>query len=197
MARQQELQGDAAPTTETRTSDRFRVTRRSRITGGRRSRPAAPSPELTRVASFGERGNAAAFVDRLVEQGVDVAGARIVGSDLRVVEQVRGPSGWVRSITNSAATGVLFGMLLGLLLGLFDPVAPGTSAFFGMLFGGVLGLVFGAVWGAVAYSLQGRDQFDSRMGLVAGRYDVLVERDAEQAARAAIEPKPPLGTGPA
>lgn len=194
MARQQELRGDAAPTTETGTSDQFRVTRRSRITGGRRRRSTEQSAELTRVASFGERGNAAAFVDRLVEQGVDVAGARIVGSDLRLVEQVRGPSGWVRSITNAAATGVLFGMVLGLLLGLFDPVAPGTSAFFGMLFGGVLGLVMGAVWGALAHSLRGRDQFDSRMGLVAARYDVLVERDVEPAARAAIEPKPPLET---
>jgi uncharacterized protein YacL len=98
----------------------------------------------------------------------------IVGSDLKLVENVTGRMTSARAALAGAATGAWLGLLLGLLLGLFTdrPLGwLGTVLVSVMIF-----VVWGAVFGAVAHALTGgRRDFASRSALVAGRYDLLVE----------------------
>lgn len=158
----------------------FRVTRRSRITGRERVSPADAIERGRLLESFPDRASAARFVDRLSERDVDVAGVRIIGSDVRLVEIVLGPLGWARATLQGAAAGFVVGILVGLFFGLLDPVAPITSGLLGMLFGALLGFVIGALFGAARRALRGRVGFDSTTTLAAGRYDVIADQEVER-----------------
>lgn len=132
------------------------------------------------VASFDTYAAAQEAVDRLSDQGFPVERSQIVGRDLNLVERVTGRLTTGRAALNGAAGGAWFGLFIGLLVGLF---ADGAE-WVGLIVGGLLiGAVWGAVFGAIAHAAtQGRRDFSSVSGLVAGRYDVLVARaDAERA----------------
>jgi uncharacterized membrane protein len=134
------------------------------------------------VASFDRYEEAQRSVDRLSDAGFPVEHTAIVGSDLRLVEDVTGRLTVARALVAGAASGAWFGLLIGLIFGLFSEDA---GEFFGLVLGGILlGAVFGAVFGATAHAATGgRRDFASMQRLVAGHYDVLVEES--QAARAA------------
>jgi len=139
----------------------------------------APATEEV-IASFTDYAGAQHLVDRMSDEGFPVEHVRIVGDDVRTVEQVTGRLTLGRAAGAGAASGAWFGLLIGLLLGLFS-VGPGWLWL--VLVSVLIGAVWGAVFGYVAHwSTRGRRDFTSTFALEARRYDVLV--DAPHAAEA-------------
>jgi len=126
------------------------------------------------VASYERYADAQRAVDHLSDAGFPVEHTSIVGSDLRLVEDVTGRMTTARALVAGAASGAWFGLLVGLILALFAEDA-GSSV--GLVLGGILlGAVFGAAFGATAHlATGGRRDFSSLQRLVATRYDVLVD----------------------
>lgn len=127
------------------------------------------------VASYAEYVQAQLAVDRLADDEFPVEHVAIVGSDLRLVEQVTGRLTRGRVVGAGALSGAWFGLFVGLLLGLFTT----EGSLGGWLQVVLAGVAFGAFWGIVlahfGYNATGgtRD-FSSRSGVVAERYDVVV-----------------------
>jgi hypothetical protein len=142
--------------------------------------PALTVPSGDVVASFESYADAQRAVDRLSDAGFPVEHAQIVGHDLHLVERVTGRLTTGRATLAGAATGAWFGLFIGLLVGLFTT----GPTWLGLIAGGVIaGAVWGALFGFFAHwATRGARDFSSVSGLVAGRYDVVV--DHEQAARA-------------
>lgn len=148
------------------------------FTGSRAGLPAAPDV----LGSYREYAEAQRVVDALSDAHFPVAKTAIVGSDLRLVEDVTGRLTYLRAAAGGAASGAWFGLFLGLLFGLFSVTA---SSYVGLVVAAiVIGAVFGALFAMVAYAATGgRRDFTSRSALVAGRYDVVVEGGAIDEAR--------------
>jgi Heat induced stress protein YflT domain len=148
------------------------------------------------VASYPDYPGAQRAVDFLSDEKFPVEHTAIVGSDLRLVENVLGRLTVGRAALTGAATGAWFGLLIGLLLGIFVSVN-----WFGVVAAAILiGAVWGAIFGAIAQAMtRGRRDFASRSSLRASQYDVNVETDyAEQArqllTRLAWRPSNPQGS---
>ncbi|MEU7747795.1 general stress protein [Nonomuraea sp. NPDC049158] len=129
------------------------------------------------VASYPTYAEAEKAVDFLSDHGFPVQGTLIVGVGLRSIERVVSRMTYLRAAGLGAASGAWFGVLIGLFLGIF--FAPRPSAMVGLLLWGLLwGLVAGAIYGLISHSVHGgRRDFVSESGLVADKYDVLVESD--------------------
>jgi len=134
----------------------------------------------TMVAGYDTYAEAQQAVDRLSDAGFPVEHVQIVGRDVEIVENVTGRLTTARAALAGAATGAWFGLFIGLLVGLFTT----GPEWLGLVLGGVLiGAFWGAVFGFIAHwATRGMRDFSSVRGLVARRYDVLV--DDEHAARA-------------
>ena len=137
------------------------------------------------VGSFDTYERAQAAVDHLSDQKFPVENVTIIGTDLRMVEQVRGRLTWGRAIAAGAAGGAWWGLFVGLLLGLF---ATDGGALLGSVLAGLLiGAVFGALFGAMGYAAtRGRRDFTSTSQIVAGRYDVMCNPARAEDARAML-----------
>ncbi|MBF8190587.1 hypothetical protein ITP53_33715 [Nonomuraea sp. K274] len=120
-------------------------------------------------------------VDYLSDHGFPVRGTLIVGVGLRSIEQVVARMTYLRAAGWGALSGAWFGLLIGLFFGIFAATAVSmlTVMLWGLLWGGVAGAIFGLIAHAV---LGGKRDFVSESGLVADKYEVLVE--SEHAARA-------------
>jgi len=110
-------------------------------------------------------------VDFLSDEGFPVQHVSIVGSDLRMVENVTGRLTRGRAAAAGAASGAWFGLFVGILLALFT--AEGQSTL-GLVLAGVLyGLVFGAIFGFTGHALTGgKRDFISRSKIVSSRYEI-------------------------
>ena len=128
------------------------------------------------IGSYERYADAQRTVDSLSDAGFPVEHTLIVGSDLRLVENVVGRLTVGRAALAGVVSGAWFGLLIGLIFGLF---AEDGESWLGLVLGSTaLGAVFGAVFGAGAQAATGgRRDFASTQGLVAGRYDVLVAED--------------------
>jgi hypothetical protein len=133
------------------------------------------------VASFPTYPEAQRAVDGLSDAGFPVESVDIVGSDLRLVEHVTGRLTSGRAAMYGAGIGAWWGLLFGLLVGLFTT----GPEWVGLVLGGlVIGAIFGASLGFFTqWATQGRRDFSSTSGLVAGRYDVVVENEHAERAR--------------
>src|SRR4051794_1739777 len=140
---------------------------------------ASPPSGGGNVSTYESYEDAERAVDYLSDNGFPVENAKIVGSDLRLVEQVTGRVTTGRAALAGAGSGAWFGLFIGLLVGLFT-TGPTWA---GLVVGGLLiGAVWGATFGFIAhYAMRGRRDFASDRALVAHRYDVLVTADAERA----------------
>jgi len=99
------------------------------------------------VANYTSNGEAQKAVDYLSDQGFPVEQVDIVGSDLRIVEQVTGRLTTGRAAMIGAGTGAWWGLFIGLLVGL-STTGP---EWLGLILGGLLiGAVRGAVFGCFA-----------------------------------------------
>lgn len=141
--------------------------------------PGAPTPTVA-VATYADYAAAQRAVDHLSDNGFPVDQTAIVGTDLRLVEQVLGRMTVGRAALAGAASGAWFGLFIGLLFSLFS-----ESGWLVVILAGVLiGAVWGAVFGAIAHAMTGgRRDFTSTSHLAASQYAVTVT--AEHADRAA------------
>jgi hypothetical protein len=140
---------------------------------------ASPSSGGETVATYNSYEDAQRAVDYLSDNGFPVENTQIVGSNLRLVEQVTGRVTTGSATLAGAGSGAWFGLFIGLLVGLFTT----GPEWLGLVLGGLLiGAVWGAVFGFVAqYATRGRRDFSSDRALVAERYDVVVTAEAERA----------------
>ena len=132
------------------------------------------------VGSYADYSAAQHAVDYLSDQRFPVEHTSIVGTDLRLVENVLGRLTTGRAALAGAASGAWFGLLIGLLVGLFS-----ASSWWGVLIASVLiGALWGAVFGSIAHAMTGgRRDFTSRSSLQAGQYVVMADPDYAAQAR--------------
>jgi hypothetical protein len=142
----------------------------------------APGPTLS-VATYPDYPSAQRAVDYLSDNKFPVERVAIVGTDLRIVENVLGRLTIARAALAGAASGAWFGLFIGLLFGIFS-----DSNWFAVLLAGLLiGALWGAVFGALAHAMTGgRRDFSSRSSLTASQYAVTVEAEVADEARAQL-----------
>jgi hypothetical protein len=141
---------------------------------------AGPAVPTVPVATYPDYALAQQAVDYLSDNQFPVEKTSIVGTDLRLVENVLGRMTTVRAALAGAASGAWFGLFIGLFLGIFS-----DSNWFGLIFLGLLiGAAWGAIFGAIAQAMTGgRRDFTSRSSLQASQYAVVVEADVADGAR--------------
>jgi hypothetical protein len=110
-------------------------------------------------------------VDFLSDQQFPVQHVSIVGSDLKMVENVLGRLTRGRAALAGAATGAWFGLFVGVLLSIF---ADKNTNSFGLVIAALLyGAAFGAIFGFVSHALSGgKRDFTSRSKIVASSYEI-------------------------
>jgi hypothetical protein len=138
------------------------------------SSASASDIDRTLLASYGDYLSAQRAVDYLSDQKFPVEHTTIIGTDLRLVEQVIGRMTFGKAAAAGAGSGAWFGLFFGLLLGIFTDNSFGSWIAV-ILTAIVIGAIWGAIFGLVAHSLTGGQRdFASRSSLAAGRYDLLV-----------------------
>jgi len=140
----------------------------------------APTVPTMSVATYPDYAQAQQAVDYLSDNRFPVEKTSIVGTDLRLVENVLGRMTTVRAALAGTASGAWFGLFIGLFLGIFS-----DANWFGLIFAGLLiGAAWGAIFGAIAQAMTGgRRDFTSRSSLQASQYAVIVETDVADDAR--------------
>lgn len=143
---------------------------------------AVPAPTVA-VATYPDYRSAQRAVDYLSDNKFPVERTAIVGTDLRLVENVLGRLTTARAALAGAASGAWFGLFIGLLFGIFS-----NSNWFAVLIAGlIIGAIWGAVFGATAHAATGgRRDFSSRSSLQASQYAVMVDAEVAAEARALI-----------
>jgi uncharacterized membrane protein len=130
------------------------------------------------VASYPSYREAEEAVARLAEADFPVEHVSIVGRGLQMVEQVTGRYGWADALIRGMFAGALAGVLMGWLFGVFDwfnpVVAAAWLALDGFWFGALVGSLVGVIMWAITRK---RKEFESIGGLVAERYELLVDDD--------------------
>lgn len=136
-------------------------------------------PTVT-VTSYDDYASAQRAVDFLSDNGFPVEKSAIVGSELRMVENVLGRLTTGRAAMAGAASGAWFGLLIGLLIGIFS-----ASAWWRVLIAAIIiGAAWGAIFGGVAHAATGgRRDFSSRTSLHANKYALNVGEDHLDEAR--------------
>jgi hypothetical protein len=152
--------------------------------------PPSPSDDLVElerstvtVARYSDYASAQRAVDYLSDNGFPVERTAIIGTDLRLVENVLGRLTIGRAAMAGALSGIWFGLFLGFLFTLFS-----TSSWVGIMLAAVLvGGLWGGIFGALAHAATGgRRDFTSRSSLQAGQYAVTVEAEVADEARVLI-----------
>ncbi|MGH8938125.1 MAG: general stress protein [Actinomycetes bacterium] len=133
------------------------------------------------VGTYDTYAEAQRAVDFLSDEQFPVQQVSIVGSGLRMVENVTGRLTRGRAALAGAASGAWFGLFVGILLSLF--AENGTNAFLLVLSAILYGAAFGAVFGFVGHALSGgRRDFTSRSRIVSSQYElVCVWAEADKA----------------
>jgi hypothetical protein len=141
---------------------------------------AAPAGPTVAVATYPDYPSAQRAVDYLSDNKFPVERTQIVGTDLRLVENVLGRLTTGRAALAGAASGAWFGLFIGLLFGIFS-----NSSWFAVLLVCILiGAVWGAIFGAIAHAMTGgRRDFTSRSSLQASQYAVTVDAEVADGAR--------------
>jgi hypothetical protein len=146
---------------------------------------AAPAAEGTSrptvsVATYPDYASAQRAVDYLSDNKFPVEHVAIVGSNLKLVENVLGRITTGRAALAGAASGAWFGLFIGLLFGIFAD----ANWFAVVLTGLVVGAFWGAAFGAIAHAMTGgRRDFTSRSSLQAQEYAVMVDAEHAEPAR--------------
>jgi hypothetical protein len=140
----------------------------------------SPTGATVAVATYPDYVAAQRAVDYLSDNKFPVERTAIVGTDLRLVENVLGRLTTARAALAGAASGAWFGLFIGLLFGLFS-----DSGWLAVLLVCILiGAVWGAIFGAIAHAAnRGRRDFASRSSLAALQYAVTVDAEVADNAR--------------
>ncbi|GAA2052055.1 hypothetical protein GCM10009839_69130 [Catenulispora yoronensis] len=143
--------------------------------------------EQMSLGSYPTYVQAQSVVEALAEQRFEVEQTQIIGSDLRMVEQVTGRLTWPRVLISGVVGGAWFGIFVGLLLNILTTASFGRAMSFGLTWG----VIFGGVFAAVGYGLTaGRRDFASRSAIIPGRFEVLVTADHADHARTVLADSP-------
>lgn len=139
-------------------------------------------PTVT-VASYADYASAQRAVDYLSDNSFPVERTAIVGTNLRLVENVLGRMTIGRAALAGAGSGAWLGLFIGFLFTLFS-----SSAWWAVLITSlIIGAFWGAVLGATAHALTGgRRDFTSRSSLQAGEYAIAVDAEVADEARALV-----------
>ncbi len=123
------------------------------------------------VGSYDTYSEAQRAVDFLSDEQFPVQHVSIVGSDLKMVENVLGRLTRGRAAMAGAATGAWFGLFVGVLLSVF---ASADTNSFGLLVSALLyGALMGTVFGFVSHALsRGQRDFTSKSKIVASSYQI-------------------------
>lgn len=123
------------------------------------------------VGSYDTYAEAQRAVDYLSDKEFPVQHVSIVGSDLRMVENVLGRLTRGRAAMAGAGTGAWFGLFVGVLISLF---AKENTNVIGLVLSAVAyGAIFGAIFGFVGHALSGgKRDFTSRSKIVASSYEI-------------------------
>lgn len=143
------------------------------------------------VGTYDTYAEAQRAVDFLSDEQFPVKHVSIVGSDLKMVENVLGRLTRGRAAGAGAASGAWFGLFVGVLLSIF--ASEDTNAF-GLVLSAVLyGAAFGAIFGFVGHTLSGgKRDFTSRSKIVASSYQLHCtwsEADKAREVLARIQPR--------
>jgi hypothetical protein len=141
---------------------------------------AAPAVPTVVVGTYPDYAMAQQAVDHLSDNKFPVERTAIIGTDLRLVENVLGRLTTARAAMAGTASGAWFGLFVGLLFGLFS-----DSNWFAVIFVCLLiGAAWGAIFGAIAHAATGgRRDFASRSSLQAGQYAVTADAEVADQAR--------------
>jgi hypothetical protein len=144
----------------------------------------APADGLARatvsVATFPDYASAQKAIDYLSDNQFPVEHTAIVGTGLKLVENVLGRVTTGRAALAGAASGAWFGLFIGLLFGIFAD----TNWLAVVLTGLAVGALWGAAFGAIAHAMtRGQRDFASRSTLQATEYAVMVGAEHADAAR--------------
>ena len=156
--------------------------------------PMQPSETVPRrvVASYPTYEAAEAAVERLALDDFPVEHLAIVGSDLRLVEQVTGRIDAATATLLGAATGAAVGVTLALLSSVF---VPGAAVLALVAFWFVGGAIAGALIGLVASArARGQRDFSSVSHMDAASYDLMSTEDLAHEALSRLSQN---GTAPA
>jgi hypothetical protein len=184
----------------TEPADGARVAGAADTTGVRRDPRAdvrgdqAPTSRARRtVATFRTYREAERAVDFLSDRGFPVQRVAIIGSDLRLVEQVTGRMTYGQAALRGAASGALVGVLVGWLFGLFNWVDPLIASLTLAVYGLIFGAIVGALLGLLLYAMTGgRRDFASVSGMQANRYDLMVDEEVADEAAGLLAEQPAI-----
>jgi hypothetical protein len=141
---------------------------------------AAPGTPTVVVGTYPDYAMAQQAVDLLSDDKFPVQRTAIIGTDLRLVENVLGRLTTGRAALAGAASGAWFGLFIGLLFGLFS----NSNWFAVILVCLLIGAAWGAIFGAIAHAATGgRRDFASRSSIQAGTYSVVTDPDLADQAR--------------
>ncbi len=148
-------------------------------------------PQCT-IATFDDYRAAERAIDHLSDRGFPVEHVKIVGHDLRYVEQVAGRMTTGRAALLGAIQGSVIGASFGLLAALIFSLDPNPAAPLLVLYGLVMGAIIGALLGAAVHAATGGERdFATTAGLTAARFDVVVDQPvADRAAEILHEFEP-------
>lgn len=136
-------------------------------------------PTGTEVASYETYAQARAGVDFLSDAGFDVSAITIVGSDLHLVERVKGRLTIARVSLSGTSSGGLWGALGGMFMSAGQN-AGGTGSW--VVGGIVVGALIGMALSALSFVIRGRSRdLVSSQQVVAQRYAVLASADIDRA----------------
>lgn len=139
------------------------------------------SPTGLPIGTYPTYAKAQEAVDYLSDHEFAVENVAIVGTDLRLVEQVTGRLTRGRVIQAAAATGALWGLFIGIMVTLFG---GDNTTFLLPVVTALLGAAFGALSGVMAYAATGgKRDFTSRSGVLATSYEVLCQAAVAEDAR--------------
>ena len=150
---------------------------------GRGAGPFPPEGGQVSLGSYTGYAEAQRVVAYLADHDFEVETTQIVGSELRMVEQITGRLTWPRALLSGVAGGAWFGVFVGLLLRILRTVGLARAMEFGLFWG----VLFGGVFAAVGFGLTGgRRDFTSRSATVPSRVEVLVAAAHSGRARAVL-----------
>ena len=128
------------------------------------------------IASYDNYRDAERAVDYLSDNGFPVQRLAIIGSDLKLVEQVVGRMNYGGAALRGAGSGAFAGLLIGWLFALFNWFEPILATFALILWALLFGAVLGAIFGLVVHAMQGgRRDFASVQAMTPSRYEVVAD----------------------
>ena len=139
------------------------------------------------IGSYESYSEAERAVDYLSDNGFPIERVAIIGSDVKLVEQVVGRLNYGGAALRGAGSGALTGLLIGWLFGVFNWFTPLLAAFTLAVYGLVFGALIGAIFGLVVYALQrGRRDFASVRVMTPTHYEVVADDAVADEARSLL-----------